>query len=312
MKAIRMHDFGGPEVLSYDDVTMPEPGEGQVLVKVYAAGINPADWKTRQSGYFVKQSGAQMPAIPGWDMSGVIETVGSGDASFAPGQAVYGMVGFPNMGSTYAEYLTASVNHIALKPEKIDHLHAAGVPLAGLTAWQALIKFADLQPGQRVLVLGASGGVGHLAVQIAKRKGSYVIGTASPHNSDFLRDLGVDQVIDYNTINVEDALSDLDVVFNTVSPTAAKNSLKTLRRGGMLVSCAGLPTDEEAAPYGIRTHGFLVRPDAAQLTELARLIDEGKIKPYVDSVFPLAEAAQAQTLGEGGHTRGKIVLKVRN
>jgi NADPH:quinone reductase-like Zn-dependent oxidoreductase len=312
MKAIRIHDFGGPDVLAYEDAPMPEPTEGEVLVKVYAAGINPADWKTRQSGGFIKQSGAQMPVILGWDMSGVIESVGPGVTAFTSGQSVYGMVRFPNMGNAYAEYLTTPISDIALKPEKIDHVHAAGVPLAGLTAWQALFEVAALEAGQRILVQAAAGGVGHLAVQLAKWKGAYVIGTASAQNSDFLRQIGADEVIDYNAVLFEDVLHDVDVVFNAVNPEIATRSLKVLKHGGMLVSIAGLPSSEALAEYDVRAQGMLVRPESTQLTELAKLIDEGKVRPYVESVFPLTEAAKAHELGEQGHTRGKIVLKVRD
>jgi NADPH:quinone reductase-like Zn-dependent oxidoreductase len=281
-----------------------------VLVKVHAVGINPVDWKTRQSGGILKRDGALLPYILGWDISGVVEEVGADVSEFAPGQEVYGMVRFPKMGSAYAEYLTTPVGDIALKPASIDHIHAAGVPLAALTAWQALFEHADLQAGQRILVNGAAGGVGHFGVQLAKWRGAWVAGTASARNADYLRGIGVDDVIDYNAVAFEDALHDLDAVFETVGAATAERALKTIKRGGVLVSCAGLPSAEARAQYDVRAESFLVRPSAEQLAEIARLIDSGSVKPHVDAVFPLAEVGKAHALGEQGHTRGKIVLRV--
>ena len=315
MKAVVIHEFGAPEVFRYEDVPrpevgVPEDGLGEVLVKVHAAGINPVDWKTRQSGGILKANGAPLPYILGWDMSGVIEEVGANVGNFAVGQEVFGLVRFPKMGSAYAEYLTTPVTDIAAKPASIDHLHAAAVPLAALTAWQGLFEFAKLEAGQRILVQGAAGGVGHFVVQIAKAHGATVIGTASARNSDYLREIGVDEVIDYHAVQFEDVLHDLDVFFETVSAATAERALKVLKPGGILVSCAGLPAPEVVAQYNVRTERFLVRPEASQLVEIAKLIDAGKLKPHVDAVFPLAEAGKAHALGELGRTRGKIVLQV--
>ncbi|MEO8395211.1 MAG: NADP-dependent oxidoreductase [Chloroflexota bacterium] len=310
MKAAVIHEFGAPDVFKYEDVARPQPNAGEVLVKVYAAGINPVDWKTRQAGGIMKANGIPLPYILGWDISGVIEEVGAGVTEFAVGQEVYGLVRFPAMGSAYAEYLTAPVSEITAKPTTIDHVHAAAVPLAALTAWQGLFEHAKLASGQRILVQGAAGGVGHFVVQIAKAHGAVVIGTASARNSDYLREIGVGEVIDYGAPRYEDVIDSVDVVFETVSAANAERVLKTLKPGGFLVSCAGLPSAEILAQYDVRAEGFLVRPEASQLAQIAKLIDAGKIKPNVDAVFPLAEAGKAQALGELGRTRGKIVLKV--
>ena len=315
MKAAVIHEFGAPDVFRIEDVErptteVPEDGLGEVLVKIHAAGINPVDWKTRQSGGIMKANDVPLPYILGWDMSGVIEEVGAGVTDFVVGQAVYGLVRFPGMGRTYAEYLSAPAHEITAKPTTIDHIHAAAVPLAALTAWQALFEHAQLTAGQRLLVQGAAGGVGHLAVQIAKAQGAHVIGTASARNHDYLREIGVDEVIDYHAERYEDMIHDVDVVFETVSGINAEPVLKTLKAGGVLVSCAGLPAPEVLAQYELRAERLLVRPNAGQLAEIAHLIDAGKVKPNVDAVFPLAEAGKAQALGELGHTRGKIVLQV--
>ncbi len=310
MKAVVLHDFGGPEVLSYEDVPRPEPGAGEVLIRVYAAGINPVDWKTRQSGGLIKSRGGTLPYILGWDVSGVVEAVGADADGFAVGDAVYGMVRFPQMGAAYAEYVTAPVTDIADKPATVDHLQAAAVPLVGLTAWQALFESAQLASEQRILVQAAAGGVGHIAVQLAKWRGATVIGTASARNADYLREIGVDEVIDYHAVRFEDVVHNVDVVLETVGGENALRSLSVIKPGGVLVSITGLPAPEVLAQYDVRTERILVRPEASQLTELARLIDEGIVKPNVDAVFPLAEVGKAHALGEQGHTRGKIVLMV--
>ena len=310
MKAAVIHEFGGPDVFQMEDVARPEPDDGEVLVKIHAAGINPVDWKTRQSGGIMKANDVPLPYILGWDMSGVIEEVGAGVTDFAVGQAVYGLVRFPGMGRTYAEYVSVPAREITLKPGAIDHIHAAAVPLAALTAWQGLFEHTPLAAGQRILVQGAAGGVGHFVAQIARAHGATVIGTASARNHDYLREIGVDEVIDYHAARYEDMIHDVDVIFETVSAANSEGVLKTLKAGGALVSCAGLPSAEILAQYDVRAERLLVRPDASQLAEITRLIDAGKVKPNVDAVFPLAEAGKAQALGELGRTRGKIVLQV--
>lgn len=312
MRAVVIREFGAPEVLRVEEMPRPAPGNGEVLVKVHAVGINPVDWKTRQAGGILKALGIPLPYVLGWDVSGVIAEVGDGAGDYTVGQAVYGMVRFPKMGSAYAEYVAAPVTDISLKPASIDHIHAAAVPLVALTAWQALFEFAQLAPGQRILVQGAAGGVGHFAVQLAKWRGAHVFGTASAANGAYLREIGVDEVIDYRAVQFEEVVHDADVVFETVNAANAGRDLSVIKPGGVLVSIAGLPEADVLSRYDVRVEQFLVRPEANQLAEIARLIDAGVVKPHVDAVFPLAEASQAHARGELGHTRGKIVLSVES
>ncbi len=307
MKAVRIHTYGGPEVLVYEDVALPRAAAGEVLLRVYAAGVNPADWKTRSGS---ARPGSMLPLILGWDVSGVVEALGLEVTEFQEGDAVYGMIRFPQAGATYAEYVAAPVDHIAHKPATIDHIHAAAVPLAGLTAWQALFEKAHLTAGQTVLILGAAGGVGHLAVQLAKSQGAYVLGTASTRNIEFLHHIGVDQAIDYTTIPLETVVHNVDVVFDTVGGEARERSLRVIKQGGTLVTIVlGRPSTEQAES-GVNLQGMLVQPNAAQLTQIAQLIDAGKVQITVDTVLPLANARKAHELSETHRTRGKIVLQV--
>jgi NADPH:quinone reductase-like Zn-dependent oxidoreductase len=305
MKAVRIHQFGGPEVLTYEDAPRPEPGEGEVLIRVHAAGVNPVDWKTRQHGFRRKE----LPAILGWDASGVIEAVGPGASKFKPGDEVYAMTDLARDG-TYAEFVVTREDAVALKPRTLDHVQAAAVPLAALTAWQAMFDTAGLKEGQTVLIHGAAGGVGHLAVQLAKARGARVIGTASAGNHEFLKRLGCDEVIDYRTTRFEDAVKDADVVLDTVGGETLERSYDAVKPGGFVVSIIGQPSEEKARERGVGTARILVRPNGEQLAEIGALIDAGKVKPEVGHVFPLAEAAKAHEQSQSGHTRGKIVLKV--
>jgi NADPH:quinone reductase-like Zn-dependent oxidoreductase len=307
MKAVRIHSYGGPEVLVYEDVVLPRATTGEVLLRVHAAGVNPADWKTRNGP---ARPGATLPMILGWDVSGTVEALGPEVTEFKEGDAVYGMIRFPQAGATYAEYVAAPVSQIAHKPANIDHIHAAAIPLAGLTAWQALFEKAHLTAGQTVLILGASGGVGHLAVQIARSQGAYVLGTASTRNIEFLHRIGVDQAIDYTKTPLETAVQNADVVFDTVGGETREHSLHVIKQGGQLVSIIlGRPSAEQAAT-GINVQGMLVQPNAAQLAQIAQLIDSGKVHVTVDTVLPLANARKAHELSETHRTRGKIVLRV--
>jgi NADPH:quinone reductase-like Zn-dependent oxidoreductase len=311
MKAIRMHAYGGPEVLQYEDAPRPEAGPGEVLIRVHAAGLNPADWKRRSRP---PRTGAMpaFPVIPGWDVSGVVDGLGPGVTDYQIGDAVYGMLRFPDPGAAYAEYATAPAEHMALKPLTLDHVHAAAVPLAGLTAWQGLFVKAGLVPGQSVLVLGASGGVGHLAVQFARSQSAEVYGTASTRNLDFLRELGVDHPIDYTTTPIEAAVREAGVVFDTVGGETRDRSLAVLKPGGILVSIVSpAPDADAAAAAGVRATGMYVSPSGDQLRQIAELIDAGQVRIVLDTVLPLAEARRAHELSEGGHVRGKIVLQVK-
>ncbi|MFD8782764.1 NADP-dependent oxidoreductase [Kitasatospora sp. NPDC059599] len=306
MRAVVVEQWGGPENLVEREVERPEPGLGEVLVRVHAAGVNPVDWKTRAGGALIEWG--DVPAV-GWDVSGTVEAVGPGVGLFRPGDEVFGMPLFPRQAGAYAEYAVAPARHLARKPAALTHVEAAALPLAALTAWQALVDTADVRPGERVLVHAAAGGVGHFAVQIAKARGAYVIGTASAGKHDLLRELGADEVVDYRTVRFEDAVSDVDVVLDGIGGETAKRSLDVLRPGGRLVTLPG-PDDLPAAPDGVRAVWVLVEPDHLGLREIAALAERGALRPVVETVLPLEQAAKAHELGEQGRTTGKIVLTV--
>ncbi|WP_055601272.1 NADP-dependent oxidoreductase [Streptomyces aureus] len=306
MRAVVVEQWGGPENLVEREVERPEPGLGEVLVRVHAAGVNPVDWKTRAGGALIEWGA--VPAV-GWDVSGTVEAVGPGVGIFRPGDEVFGMPLFPRQAGGYAEYVVAPARHLAPKPASLTHVEAAALPLAALTAWQALVDAADVRTGERVLVHAAAGGVGHLAVQIAKARGAYVIGTASAGKHDLVRELGADEVVDYRETRFEDVLSDVDVVLDGIGGETAERSLKVLRDGGRLITLPG-PDDVPAARDGVRAAWVLVEPDHLGLREIAALVEQGRLRPVVDLVVPLAEAAKAHTIGEQGRTTGKIVLSV--
>lgn len=311
MKAVRQHEFGGGDVLRYEDAPRPEPAADEVLVRVHAAGINPVDWKTRLGRGMASRNDNVFPLILGWDISGVVEEIGAQVTKFKVGDAVFGMIHFPKIGSAYAEYITAPQWQLALKPDNVDHLQAAAVPLAVLTAWQGLFEAITLRGGERVLVHAAAGGVGHLAVQLAKWAGAYVIGTASARNFEYVRSLGADEVIDYNVAPFEEVVAPVDVVFDAVGGEIISRSFKVVKSGGSFVTIAGKPDEAEAATYNINAHSFLVRPVEEHLTKIAELMASGHVKTVVEHIFPLADAAKAHELSETSHARGKIVLQVR-
>lgn len=314
MRAIVQQGFGGPEVLRLEEVAQPEPIPTEVLVRVHAAGVNPVDWKSRQGGGMASRL-TRDPVIPGWDVAGVVEAVGFGVTHLAAGDAVYGMPWFPRPAGAYAEYVTAPSRYFARAPRQLDHVHAAAVPLAGLTAWQALVDTAHVTAGQRVLVHAAAGGVGHLAVQFANHLGAVVIATAQAARHDWLRSLGADEVVDYTAARFEEVASDVDVVIDLVGQTADTDlrSVQTLRPGGLIVSIPGgvrAELAQAAAARGVGTSALLVEPDGHQLGAIAGLIDDGAVRIEVERVFPLAEAAAAHEQGEQGRTRGKLVLDI--
>lgn len=310
MRAISQDALGGPEVLKMVEVDRPAPGPTEVLVRVHAAGVNPTDWKTRGSGGLL---GAP-PFTVGWDVSGVVESVGLGTALYRPGDEVFGMLRYPQGAGAYAEYVTAPARIFAPKPRNLDHVQAAALPLAALTAWQALVDVAAVGGGQRVLVHAAAGGVGHLAVQIAKARGAFVIGTASAPKHDFLRGLGIDQLIDYRTTDFATEVKGVDAVIDLMGGDYGPRSLSTLRRGGTLVSLVlsalADDLDARAEAEGVRSVAMLVEPDHAALKAIAALAAAGRLRTEIAAVLPLAEAAKAHELGETGRTAGKIVLSV--
>ena len=306
MRAIRQEVLGGPEVLKEVEIERPEPGVSQLLVRVHAAGVNPTDWGHRAFPIFL----GPPPFTLGWDVSGVVEATGFGVTLFKPGDEVFGMLPYPHGAGSHADYVTGPARAFARKPRTVDHVQAGALPLAALTAWQALNDTAQLAAGQRVLIHAAAGGVGHLAVQIAKARGAYVIGTASAGHHDLVRDLGADEMIDYRTTDFAEAVSDVDVVLNSITGDYPARCLRTLRPGGILVSLLpfGPEVPAEAARLGVRTELMLVEHDHAGMTEIAGLVTRGKLRPVIAATFPLAEAAKAHELGETRHVAGKLVL----
>ena len=307
MRAIRQQTLGGPEVLELVDVPRPVPGPTEVLVRVAAAGVNPVDWKTRTRGGVL----GEPPFTVGWDVAGVVDEVGAGVTRFAPGDRVFGMPRFPAEAACYAEYVASPSRQLASIPQRLTDVEAAALPLAGLTAWQALVETAAVGEGTRVLILGAAGGVGHLAVQVAKARGAYVLGTARASKHAFLTGLGVDEAVDYTTENVAERTEDVDVVLDLVGGEEGLDVLPALRDGGIFVlapSFSALEALRGQAGDRVRVTGILVEPDRAGLESLAALVEAGKLRPHVERTFPLEQAAEAHRLGEQGRTTGKLVL----
>ena len=306
-----MRADGGPEVLEVQEVGRPEPLPTEVLVRVTAAGINPVDWQTRRGDGFRDAIG-DPPLILGWDIAGVVEEVDPDVTRFAPGDRVFGMPWFPRLARAYAEFVTSPARQLARTPEALNDEQAGGLPLAGLTAWQALVDVAEVGEGTRVLIHAAAGGVGHLAVQIASARGAHVIGTAREEKHDLLRDLGVDEPIDYTASPFEEVVSDVDVVLDLVAGEEyGLRSLETLRTDGLwLCIPADVPDAVAAAAreQSKRALSFLVEPDYAGLESLAALADEGRLRVVIDETFPLAQAAEAHRRLEEGRAKGKIVL----
>ena len=303
MKSVRIHQYGGPDVLRFEDVPRPRVGPGEVLIRVHAASVNPVDWKIR-AGYLKEFMVVPMPFTPGMDASGVIDATGPNVTRFRQGDEVYGVIK-----NTYAEFAIARESELVLKPSSIDHVHAAAIPVAALTAWQALFNLAGLTEGQKVLIHGAAGGVGSFAVQFAKAKGAHVSGTASRRNQSFLGELGVDKLIDYEGTRFEDVVRDVDVVLDTQGGDTQHRSWKVLKKGGMLVSVVQPPSAEEGAKHGAKSAMMIWRPKAGDLTEVTKLVGAGKVKPFVETVLQLSDARRAQALSQTGHARGKIVLR---
>ncbi len=313
MKAVRIHNYGGPEVLHYEDAPRPEPQAGEVLIRVHAAGVNPIDWKVRE-GHMKDFWPHKLPLILGWDVSGTVEKVGPGPAAagrFKKGDEVYSLPD-PTRNGAYADYVVVRESELALKPNSLHHIRAAAVPLAALTAWQSLFDTAQLQPGQRVLIHAGSGGVGHFAVQLAKWKGAYVFATASTKNQDLLRELGVDESIDYTQQRFENVARNIDVVLDTLGGETQERSWSVLKKGGVLVSLVQPPSEEKAKELGVRAALLGARPSGEQLSEIAKIIDSGKLAPIINRIIPLSEARRAHELSQSGHTHGKIVLRVSN
>jgi NADPH:quinone reductase-like Zn-dependent oxidoreductase len=306
MRTVMQDELGGPEVLQIREVERPEPGFGEVLVKVHAAGTNPVDAKTRAYGDFI---GPAFPFTVGWDVSGTVEAVGPGVRLYRPGDEVYGMPLFPKFANAYAEYVTAPARHFDFKPARLSHVEAAAIPLAGLTAHQALTDIAGVRQGQKVLVHAAAGGVGHFAVQIAKAKGAYVIGTASAGKHEFLRSIGADEVIDYRTVDFTKAVREVDIVVDPIGGDNAARSASVLKDGGHLMSV--IPGELSDAEQRRINAGFiLVEADWSGMRALSALVEAGRLTPHIAETYPLDDVAKAHESLETGHTTGKIVLTV--
>ncbi len=307
VRKVRMHRFGGPEVVQIDNVEQSLPDALQVLVSVQSASINPVDYKIRNGQYpAVKED--RLPYTLGRDVSGVVEKCGAQATQFKIGDEVLGMVGI--VGGGYAEKAVLDQQAIARKPPAVDHQHSAAIPLAGLTAWQGLFRYGQLKSGQSVLIHGGSGGVGHFAIQFAKAKGARVLTTVSTANVAFARDLGADVVIDYKTQRFEDQAQDLDMVFDLIGGETRERSWKLLKRGGALVSTLAEPSQETALQYGVRALRYTVEANGSELAEITNLVVSGKVKPHVAKTFRLEEAVPAMSVVEHGGSVGKVVLSL--
>jgi len=309
MKAICINEFGDLEkVLKIEDVAVPAPKEDEVLIKVYASAVNPVDQKII-TGKSQEKFPSTFPLTIGWDFSGVIEQAGNKVRTFRIGDAVYGRP-YPTQNGAFAEYLVIKADQIASKPKNLDHLNAAAVPLAGLTAWQALFKFGHLEKGQRVLIHAASGGVGSFAVQFAKWKGAEVIGTGSAGNLAFIKQLGADEAIDYLNERFEEKVNNLDLVIDLIGNETQQRSLSVIKPGGRLVTTVMPEFKEQAKEKGIHLEGFTAQSYPDDLKQIAELIDQGIVSPVVSAVYDLEYAVKAELFSAKRHTRGKIVIKV--
>ena len=311
MRAISQDVLGDSDVLKEVRLPRPVPQVGEVLVRVHAAGVSPTDWKHRRAGLFL----GEPPFVLGWDVSGVIEAVGVGVTLHKPGDAVFGMLPYPHGAGAYADFAVGPARAFVRKPAVIDHVQAGALPLAALTAWQALVETARLQAGQRVVIHAAAGGVGHLAVQIAKAHGAHVIATATAAKHAFVREFGADEVLDYRTMDLTDAVRDADVVLDSLGTGHAIDSLRSLRPGGILVSLrvdgADSRLEHAAVPLGVRAEVMVVQADQAGMEAIARLAAAGQLRAHIAGTFDLAAVAMAHELGETGRTAGKLVLTLR-
>ena len=306
MKAVVAHEYGAPEVLKIEQVPRPKPNEDEALVRVIASGVNPADPLTL-SGKYAREFGTHLPLIPGYEIAGVVAKTGANVTKLKVGDAVYG---YPTFGGGWADYVTVKEREVAAKPKTLNFVEAAAVPMGALTAWQALVDVAKLQPGQTVLIHGGSGGVGSFAIQIAKARGARVIATASTPNQDLLKQLGADVAVDYTKTKFEDVAKDVDAVLDPVGKETLARSYGVVKKGGIVMSLVARPDPAEIKKRDIRGAGISVHPDAEDLTEIAQLIDAGKIKPIVTQVLPLSEAIKAEQQAATHHTRGKVVLQI--
>jgi len=306
MKATQINSYGGNEVVKIIEVGIPIPSEDEVLVRTQTAGINPVDWKIRNG--MGKRLGLELPIMLGGEIAGTIEAIGKAVVDFKKGDEVFGMV----KTGAFAEFVLAKATDIALKPHHLDFKEAAAIPLCGLTAWQAIYDLAQLENGQRILITGASGAVGSLAVQLAKARGAYVIGTASGKNETFVTGLGADEFINYEEQAFEKIVKGVDVVFDTVGGETFEKSYLVLKSGGNLVTSVAFPSDEQAVKYGIKAVRVFCKPNAEELIQISELIKAGTLRARVSKVFPLEKVTDALTLSESGNANGKVILQIGN
>jgi len=309
MQAIRIHKFGGPEVMKDETLPLPVPGTGEIRVRVTAASVNPVDAKTRE-GKFPLVPDDALPLILGRDLCGVVEAVGDGVSEIKRGEAVFALLGFDR--GSYAQEVIVKRGEWARSPVNLSAVEAASVPLAALTAWQGMIDYGHLKSGQRVLIHGGAGGVGHFAIQIAKAKGAWVAATCASGDIDFVRGLGADTAIDYQNEKFDDLLSDIDLVFDLIAGQTQERSYKVLKHGGALISTLQEPDKAKALYDNLTIARYTTHPDADELGQIAELIEKGKIRPVIHAVYPLAEAGLAEEALAHEHVRGKIVLTAQD
>ena len=309
MKAVRVHEFGAPDVLEYERAPRPEPSDDEVLVRVRAAGVNPVDCRLRRGRMTAMLSENPFPLVLGMDVAGVVEEVGASVTEFETGDAVFGVNGFPKLGA-YAEYATTTVDQLATKPETLDFTEAAGVPVVTQTAWQALFEYADCTADERVLIHGAAGGVGHVAVQLAKWKGAEVVATASGYSEEYLRELGVDEFVNYREEEFESVIDPVDIVVDTVGGDVQRRSVEVLDESGTLVSVVGQPPETIGETRNIAVQAVSGRSNhPSLLATIGETIDAGELRPTISDEIPLAEASRAHEIVETEHVRGKLVLE---
>jgi NADPH:quinone reductase-like Zn-dependent oxidoreductase len=315
MRRVVYHQFGDADTLELETAPRPAPGSAEVLIRVHGAGLNPIDWKTRKGlGFAARQIEDNLPWTPGYDLAGEVVAIGEEVTTLAVGDRVMGMVGFPSRGGAYAEYALAQADELTIVPAELDLITAGGLPLAALTAWQALFEVAKIASGNKILIHAGAGGVGHLAVQFALAHGAHVIATASAANRDFLAKLGVHEVIDYHATDFVEECYGLDAVIDLIGGETGRRSLHTLAKHGVLVTVPSVTADDvitAAEELGLRAHGLTVRPDVFHLEEIAELIEDGDVQVHVEQVFALEEVSQAHRLIEQGHVRGKVILDCR-
>jgi NADPH:quinone reductase-like Zn-dependent oxidoreductase len=308
VKAVQIHEYGTAAGLRYADVADPIVNDDDILIRVIGSAVNPIDWKIR-AGHMKDLIPFQMPFIPGWDVSGVVESIGNSVSSFSIGDSVYARPDITRAG-TYAELISVRESEVARKPRTISHIEAGVLPLAGITAWEAIVTVGQVSEGQRVLIHAASGGVGSLAVQIAKARGAYVIGTASGKNRELVESLGVDEFVDYTAQPFQDTAKDMDLVFDTIGGSTQDDSWSTIKPNGMLVSITSTPSDDIARQHGVRSAFVFIGPNAAALNELTALIERGSLRPIVGAEFALPDIRRAHELSETGRATGKIALYI--